>query len=153
MSKVSSTRFLFSRMPCGSSQFSTPQQGATTQSVRAMWHRIYSNESAPENLLWVVPCGTPPGNQNGASQSEVKATTINWLEHERGAQEKEKLVSLAREQDHADHDLRYHGAQVRIRMLKDDLEALTEIAEQEGTSITRLINSAIRRHLQDHKAA
>jgi hypothetical protein len=38
-------------------------------------------------------------------------------------------------------------------MLKDDLNALSEMAEQEGTSITRLINNAIRRHLQDHKAA
>ena len=60
---------------------------------------------------------------------------------------------MSTQQDPRDTDLRYHGAQVRIRMLQDDLNALTEIAEQEGTSITRLINKAIRRHLQEHEAA
>ena len=60
---------------------------------------------------------------------------------------------MSAQQDSRDTDLRYQGAQVRIRMLKDDLNALTEIAEREGTSITRLINKAIRRHLQEHEAA
>lgn len=62
-------------------------------------------------------------------------------------------MSAQAQNDPRDADLRYHGAQVRIRMLQDDLNALSEIAEREGTSITRLINKAIRRHLQEHEAA
>ena len=62
-------------------------------------------------------------------------------------------MSAQAQNDPRDADLRYHGAQVRIRMLKDDLNALSEMAEREGTSITRLINNAIRRHLQEHEAA
>lgn len=49
-------------------------------------------------------------------------------------------------------DLRLNGVQLRVRMLQSDVDALSLIADEEGISLTTLINRTMRKAIREHNA-